>query len=67
MPPERALSWDQSAPSRGKWQCLQTCWVIKTWRVGFPGGPGVRNLPANAGDTGLIPDPSRRFRLWWSS
>ena len=22
---------------------------------GFPGGPVVNNLPANAGDTGLIP------------
>jgi len=25
----------------------------------FPGGPVVKNLPANAGDTGLIPDPGR--------
>ena len=25
----------------------------------FPGGPGVKNLPANAGDTGSIPDPGR--------
>ena len=24
-------------------------------RVGFPGGPVVENLPANAGGTGLIP------------
>ena len=24
-------------------------------RVGFPGGSMVENLPANAGDTGLIP------------
>ena len=24
---------------------------------GFPGGSVVKNLPANAGDTGLIPDP----------
>ena len=23
----------------------------------FPGGPGVMNLPANAGDTGLAPGP----------
>ena len=28
--------------------------------MGFPGGPVVRNPPANAGDTYLIPDP-RRF------
>ena len=24
-----------------------------------PGGPVVKNLPANEGDTGLIPDPER--------
>ena len=27
--------------------------------VDFPGGPVVKNLPANAGDTGLIPGPGR--------
>ena len=26
---------------------------------GFPGGSAVKNLPANAGDTGSIPDPGR--------
>ena len=26
---------------------------------GFPGGSGVKNLPANAGDTGSIPGPGR--------
>ena len=25
----------------------------------FPGGSVLKNLPANAGDTGLIPDPGR--------
>ena len=25
----------------------------------FPGGAVVKNLPANAGDTGLIPGPGR--------
>ena len=25
----------------------------------FPGGPGVKNLPANAGDMSLIPSPGR--------
>ena len=25
----------------------------------FPGGPGVKNLPANAGDTGSIPGPRK--------
>ena len=27
--------------------------------MGFPGGAVVRNPPANAGDTGLIPGPGR--------
>ena len=31
---------------------------------GFPGGSVVRNLPANAGDTGLIPVPGRSHILW---
>ena len=26
---------------------------------GFPGGPAVKNLPANAGDVGLIPGSER--------
>ena len=26
---------------------------------GFPGGAVVKNLPANAGDTGLSPGPGR--------
>ena len=28
-------------------------------RWGFPGGAVVKNLPANAGDTGLSPGPGR--------
>ena len=27
-------------------------------------GPVVKNLPANAGDTGLIPGSGRFFMLW---
>ena len=27
--------------------------------VGLPGGPVLKNPPANAGDTGLIPGPER--------
>ena len=33
---------------------------------GFPGGSMVNNLPANAGDTDLIPGPGR-FHLPWSN
>ena len=31
----------------------------KSWHLGFPGGAVVKSLPANAGDTGLIPGPGR--------
>ena len=31
----------------------------KTQVMGFPGGPEVKNLPAKAGDTGLIPGLGR--------
>ena len=30
---------------------------------GFPGGTVVKNPPANAGDTGLSPDPRRSHML----
>jgi len=28
-------------------------------KLGFPGGSVIKNLPANAGNTGLIPGPGR--------
>ena len=31
---------------------------------GFPGGAVVKNLPANAGDTGLSPGLGRSHMLW---
>ena len=31
---------------------------------GFPGGSLVKNLPANAGDTGLSPCPGRSHMPW---
>ena len=31
---------------------------------GFPGGSEVKNLPANAGDTGSVPGPERSHMLW---
>ena len=33
------------------------------WSLDFPGGPVVRNLPANAGDTGLLPGLGRSHTL----
>ena len=32
----------------------------------FPGGPVAKNLPANAGDTGLIPGLGR-YHMPWSN
>ena len=31
---------------------------------GFPGGPAVKNLPCNAGDTDWIPGPGRSHIPW---
>ena len=36
---------------------------IKHLVQGFPGGTVVKNLPANAGDTGLSPGPGRSQML----
>ena len=33
--------------------------LLNTAPGGFPGGPVVKNLPCNAGDTSLIPGPGR--------
>ena len=33
--------------------------VIVLWCLGFPGGSVVKNLPANAGESGLIPGSGR--------
>ena len=33
-------------------------------RQGFPGGSVIKNLPANAGDAGFIPDLGRSHKLW---
>jgi len=32
---------------------------VKSNQLRFPGGSVVKNLPANAGDTGSTPDPVR--------
>ena len=36
---------------------------IKTDKLGFPGGPVVKNLPVNVGDAGLIPGQGRSHML----
>ena len=37
---------------------------LKTFSLGFPGGPVVGNLPASAGDTGSSPGPGRSHMSW---
>ena len=36
---------------------------IKPYGLDFPGGPVVKNLPANAGDMGSLPDLGRFHML----
>ena len=38
--------------------------ILSMFFLGFPGGAVVKNLPANAGDTGLSPGPGRSHMLW---
>ena len=38
--------------------------VIKNMCSALPGGPLVKNPPANAGDTGLVPSPRRCHMPW---
>ena len=44
-------------PPPKKKQNKQTKTTFKKKRLNFPGGTVDKNLPANAGDTGLIPGP----------
>ena len=37
--------------------------IFKMDNQDFPGGPVVKNLPANAGDMGSIPGPGRLHML----
>ena len=41
-------------------------WTYKQVVQDSPGGPSVKNLPANAGDTGSIPGPGKSHMMWGS-
>ena len=45
----------------GKQEKKARCKIVHTKKIvqGFPGGTVVKNLPANAGDTGSSPGPGR--------
>ena len=45
------LTWPGRGGERSEIPEIQ----INQWRRDFPGGPVVKNLPSNAGDTGSIP------------
>ena len=53
------------------WKCKESTIAkvileMKAWKLNiwdFPGGPVVKNSPANSGDTGLIPGPGRFHML----
>ena len=58
------IPWCAGLFSRGRWSlCSQLSLQIRSASCGFPGGSVVRNLPANAGDTGSIPGPGRSRML----
>ena len=52
---------------RGAWWAkvhrVKKSWTPLTHTLDFPGSPVVKNPPANAGDTGLIPGPGRSHTL----
>ena len=57
-------------PKKGEWvvkkgskELQVKLWYIEMTGLDFPGGTVVKNLPANAGDTGSIPGPGRSHML----
>ena len=52
---------------RGAWWAkvhrVKKSWTLLTHTLDFPGSPVVKNPPAKAGDTGLIPGPGRSHTL----
>ena len=56
------LAQDPRLRGRKEWS-QQTAFKEKKW--GFPGGPAVKNLPSNAGDTGLILRQGTKIYMPW--
>ena len=68
LPPGRALSplVGLAGGHRESLGGCSTCKVKSQAFLDFPGGSVVKNPPANAGGTGLIPDLGRSHMLWSS-
>ena len=48
----------------GRYSRITPRFLAETIGRGFPDSSVVKNLPANAGDTGSIPDPGRSHMPW---
>ena len=55
---------EEGGVSRDTGQISRTEILIKNWHTDFPSGPGIKNLSANAEDTGSIPSLGRFHMLW---
>ena len=54
------------APNLHRTEGKQGQGILNSWARDFPGGAVVKNLPANAGDTGSMPGPGRSHMPWSS-
>ena len=55
---------EEGGVSRNTGQTSRTEIPIKNWHTNFPSGPVIKNLSANAEDTGSIPSLGRFHMLW---
>ena len=53
--------WSHKKPTekQSETESLRSTCLVNNHREDFPGGPVVKNPPANAEDTGFIPGPGR--------
>ena len=58
------VAGSKTSPCDLTFHCLVGSRVSKPQSRDFPGGAVVKNLPANAGDMGLIPGPGRSHMPW---
>ena len=70
MKSQRILSYRSNQGSNILWVKISTAVLFvvanSVMPRDFPGGPGVKSLPANAGDIGSTPGPGSSHVLWSS-